>query len=64
MDSVLVINNQVENLLPDNPTRQDIIARLDHIKSLDVFEEKLNVYIMDEADYKSFKDFYWSLKRV
>jgi hypothetical protein len=33
MDSVLVINNQVENLLPDNPTRQDIIARLDHIKS-------------------------------
>ena len=61
MDSVLVINNQVENLLPDNPTRQDIIARLDHIKSLDVFEEKLNVYIMDEADYKSFKDFYWSL---
>ena len=61
MDSVLVINNQVENLLPDNPTRQDIIARLDHIKSLDVFDRKLYAYIIDEENFRSFKDFYLTL---
>ena len=57
-DSVIIINTEVENLLPDQPTRSDVLNKIDDIKSLESQDRKLSFYIISDHFKSQFENFY------
>ena len=44
METVLLINKHVENVLEDKPSRQEVLDFVDEIKSLEVIESYLCIH--------------------
>ncbi len=61
IESVLICNNQVESLLPDKPDRLEVLKQIDHIKSLEVQQRQLRIYIHNNDTFNYFKNLFYAV---
>lgn len=56
METVLLINKHVENVLEDKPTRQEVLAYLDHIKSLETLNYRITFFIATDEELNKLRE--------
>jgi len=56
METVLLINKHVENVLEDQPSREEVLAYLDNIKSLEIFNYKITFFIATDEELNMLRE--------
>lgn len=62
VETVVLLNNQVEEILPDKPSRDDVLNQLDKINSLWKIKFKISCFMRDESEYEKFLDLFKFIK--